>query len=456
MKVVILGAGRRGIKLARYLVEEHADVTLIDENPDAAARAMTVVDCLAVTGSGTDSEYLKEAGIKDAYAFIALSGSDETNLISCGIASSQFKVPVTIAAVTNLSYTRDDKDYTNILGITHIVNPAQEVAKYIYRSINMGLYSENICFDNSSLVLNTIYIEKKSRLAGKLVKNLKKSLPGDYIIAVLSRDNDVFVPSGDTQIEEGDTLGLVATDESLEKIMAELGKKKKKTGRIVVVGGTQVVDFLLHIMKTSFRKKTTVIAKDREFCEKIISKYPEVLTKNESISNEGVFRQESLDGYDLMLSLTDNDELNFLVASYAKLFGVTNSIALVNKNPDFTEMVDYLNINSLILSQDVMVDSVMRHLQSSDVSNIHTVFDGKIEVFEYSITNGNKLCGQQLKDIDMKNRGLIAGSRKADGTTAIPGGLYRIEAGDVLTIVARRSELDFIRELLDMKTPGAK
>ncbi len=455
MKVVILGAGYRSIKLAKHLAEEHADVTLIDENPNVSAKTMTLIDCLAVTGSGTDAECLKEAGIENAYAFIALSGSDETNLISCGIASSQFKVPVTIAAVANISYARSG-DYTDILGVTHIVNPDQEIAKHIYRSIDRGIYSDSICFDNSSLTLNTIHVEKKSQFAGKFVKNLRRTLPGDYIIAVLNRGSEVFVPSGDTQIEEGDTIGLVATDESIENILAKLGKKKKKNGRIVIIGGTQVVDFLLHLMKTSFRKRTTVISKDKNFCEKISSKYSDVLVTNENISNEGVFRQESLDGYNLLLSLTDNDELNFLVASFAKHIGVTNSIAMVNKKPDFAEMVDFLNIDSLVLSQDVMVDSVMRYLQSPDVSNTHTVFDGKIEVFEYSITEGNKLCGKQLKDIDMKNRGLIAGSRKADGKTVIPGGTYLIETGDTLTVVARRSELDFIRELLEMKTPGEK
>ena len=123
MKVVILGAGRRGIRLARHLVEENKDVIIIDEDTDDVNTAMSKVDCLAIKGSGTSLEDLSDAGVDDADAFVALTGSDETNLVSSGIASSEFKVPLTIASIRNLSYTGYSGIGNSLMGITHIVNP---------------------------------------------------------------------------------------------------------------------------------------------------------------------------------------------------------------------------------------------------------------------------------------------------------------------------------------------
>ena len=153
MKVAILGAGRRGIRLARHLVEENKDVIIIDEDADDINDAMSKVDCLGFTGSGTNLEDLSDAGIDDADAFIALTGSDETNLVSSGIASSEFHIPLTIASIRNLSYTGYSGIGTSLMGITHIVNPTQEVAQYIYEDVERGIYSDIISFENSSLVL---------------------------------------------------------------------------------------------------------------------------------------------------------------------------------------------------------------------------------------------------------------------------------------------------------------
>ena len=131
MKVVILGAGRRGIRLAKHLVEENKDVIIIDEHAEDVSKAMSKVDCLAITGSGTNLEDMRKAGLNEAHAFIALTGSDETNLVSCGIAASEFRVPLTIASIRNLSYTGANGITNSLMGISHLVNPSQETAQHI-------------------------------------------------------------------------------------------------------------------------------------------------------------------------------------------------------------------------------------------------------------------------------------------------------------------------------------
>ncbi len=448
MKVVILGAGRRGIRLARHLVEENKDVIIIDEDAEDVNTAMAKVDCLAIKGSGTSLEDLSDAGIDDADAFVALTGSDETNLVSSGIASSEFKVPLTIASIRNLSYTGYSGIGNSMMGITHIVNPTQEVAQYIYQDVERGIYSDIISFENSSLLLYNVYVEKGSPYADKIVKDLRKELNANFIIAALSRDGEALVPSGDTVVRPGDTLSLVAQEESVKKLLSSVGRKSMRAKHIAIVGASQVADFLLRAIPKYQHKDITLIDKDKDVCEHMATVYPDVLVLNADITNEAVFEEEGLGAYDLMLCLTSNDELNIITASYAKHFGIKNSLALVSHNPNYIRMADHLDIDNIISTQDVTVDSLMRYMHGKNVSSTHSLFDGQIEALEFTIAEGNPIIGRALKDIDMRGKGIIAGVTKKDGSTLIPGGLYVIEHGDALITVIERKSTDFIQRLL--------
>ena len=448
MKVVILGAGRRGIRLARHLVEENKDVIIIDEDADDVNKAMSKVDCLAIKGSGTSLEDLSDAGVDDADAFVALTGSDETNLVSSGIASSEFKVPLTIASIRNLSYTGYSGIGNSLMGISHIVNPTQEVAQYIYQDVERGIYSDIITFENSSLLLYNVYVEKDSPYTDKMVKQLRQELNANFIIAALNRDGEALVPSGDTVVRPGDTLSLVTPEESVNQLLSSVGRKSMKAKRIAIVGASQVADFLLRAIPKYQHHDIALIDKNKDVCEHMATVYPDVLVLNADITNEGVFEEEGLGNYDLMLCLTGNDELNIITASYAKHFGIKNCLALVSRNPNYLRMADHLDIDSIISTQDVTVDSLMRYLHGRNISSIHSLFDGQIEAFEFTITEDNPIVGTALKEIDMRGKGIIAGVTKPDGRTIIPGGLYVIQAGDALITVMERKSTDFIQRLL--------
>lgn len=456
MKVVILGAGRRGIRLARHLVEENKDVIIIDEDTEDVNTAMAQVDCLAFKGSGTSLEDLSDAGVDDADAFVALTGSDETNLVSSGIAASEFNVPLTIASIRNLSYTGYSGIGNSLMGISHIVNPTQLVAQYIYQDVERGIYSDIISFENSSLLLYNVYVEKNSPFNNKKVKEVRKSIGANFIITALLRNSEAIVPSGDTIVRTGDTLSLVAHQESVDMILSAVGRRSMKAKRILIVGATQFADFLLRAIPQYQHKDIALVDMDKAVCEKMATKYPNVLVLNADITNPAVFEEENLAGYDLILCLTYNDELNIITASYAKHFGLKNSLALVNNNPNYVRMASHLNIDSIISTQDVTVDSLMRYLHGQNVSSMHSLFNGQIEAFEFTITAENPTVGKALKDIDMRGKGIIAGVTKTDGTNIIPGGFYTIEAGDTIITVIERKSTDFIQKLLHVQQAKTK
>lgn len=450
MKVVILGAGRRGIRLARHLVEENKDVIIIDEDVDDVNNAMSRVDCLAVTGSGTNLDDMREAGLADADAFIALTGSDETNLVSCGIAASEFKVPLTIASIRNLSYGGSNGVTHSLMGITYIVNPSEEAASHIYQDIERGIYSDIISFDTTSLVLYNVYVEKDSQYANRSVRKIRQEIKANFIIAALNRNGEAMVPSGDTLVMPGDTLSLVAKDDSVETILQTVGRRRQKPRKIAIVGAGEVTDFLIRKFTPAQQRNLILIEKNKDTCEAMATKYPNVLVLNADVTSEGIVEEENLSSRDLILCLTDSDELNIITASYAKHFGIKNSMALVTRNPNYIRMASHMDIDSVISTQDVTVDSLKKFLHGRNIASMHSLFDGQIEAFEYEVPKTGRIVGKALKDINMRGKGIIAGVTKQNGTTTIPGGLYVVQTGDKLVLVIERRYAQTIQELLDM------
>lgn len=446
MKVVILGAGRRGKRLAKLLTEEKKDVLIIDQYAEAVKRAMANIDCLAVQANGTNVDELENAGIRDADAFIALTSSDETNLVSCSIASTEFKIPTTICAIKNISYTNK----SNFMGISHIINPFRETARSVGRSIERGIYSDIISFENSSQVLYNVQVEDGSKFSGKTVKEIRALIPVRFIIAALLRNSVATVPSGDTVVQAGDTLSLAADEQSVESLLSTAGKTRQKSKHIAIVGGTKVADFLIQQINPSIRKCITLIDSDKSICEDFASRYKDILVINDNVTREGVFRQEGLEEYDLLISMTENDERNILIASYAKFRGVKAVISTVNKNADYLRIAKHLNIDSIVSVQDESVDSIMRYLHGTNISTLHSLFDGNIEAFEYKVTKNSQLCNKMLNEIDMRGKGIITGIVK-NGQTIIPNGTTKIEDGNVLIMVTQRQAAEFIQNLIAEK-----
>lgn len=443
MKVVILGAGRRGIRLARQLSEEKKDIIIIDSSSENVAEAMSKADCIAYQGNGTDIEDLEKAEIRNADAFIALSGSDETNLIACSIASSEFKIPNTICAIKNISYSKSH----SLIGITHVINPYKDTAEVINRHIENGIFSDIISFEQSSLVLYNVTIEPGSAYVGRSVKDLRGFIHAEFIIAARQRGSRAEVPSGDTVIHAGDTLSIVAKEESISAILKALGKQRQKPKKTLIVGASKISEFLIREINPSRHKDITLIDQDKEQCKLFSAKYPDILVINEKITREGVFRQEGFENYDLLISLTDNDELNLIIASFAKFKGVKASIAIINKNTDYLAIAEHLNIDTIISSQDASVDAILSYMHERNVSSLHSIFDGTLEAFECKITSESKLTGRLLMNIDMRGKGIVTGVIKPN-ETIIPGGKYKICDGDTLIMVAERSAYKFIQDLI--------
>ena len=304
-----------------------------------------------------------------------------------------------------------------------------------------------IAFERSNLMLYNIYVTEKSRFANQSIANCRASIGTEFVIAAINREDEGIVPSGNTVVFPGDTLSIVASDNDREALFKLIGQRRVKPKKIVIVGGSKIARFLLRSFEPSQHRSIVLVDQDAAVCEHFASLFPNLLVVKSDITDETIFEDERLDTYDLLISLTDNDELNIITASYAKRVGINYAIALIKNNNNYVRLARHLDIDSVISVSEATVDSLLKYLRGAHVSSVHSLFNGRFEIFEFVISNEMEVVGKKLREINMRNKGIIAGITTATGKNIIPTGAYRIEPGDVLLVCAGREELGFVQKI---------
>ncbi len=446
MQVVILGAGRRGMRLARHLIEEKKDVTFIDTNPDRCNQASAKLDCLAVNGSGTNPDVLREAGCEVADIFIALTDSDEVNLVSCALVSSQFKIPRTVAAIRSMSYSGTELT-APLLGINYIVNPFEEVSKLISDIVQSGVFLNSSTFPHTPFVLCSLPVTKGSPAVGLMLSQIRTKFQTEFVLSGIQRGKETFLPSGGTTIQEGDSLAVVTFKDKMADLLDEFDATMQRPKHICIVGAGRISRFMMDRFTPSSRKHITVIDYDEEKCEHFAQMFPEVLVIKADITEESIWEDERLSSYDLLIALTDKDELNIITSTYAKRMGTSHSVALVKTNPNYAILARHMDIDTVVSTSEVTVDTLMRYIRGENIASIHSLFDGAIEVSEYKLLEGNELLGKQLKDVSLSGKVIVTGVTDKDGKSFLANGSYTFAEGDSVLVATEHGHVDFAQRL---------
>ncbi len=446
MNIIILGAGRRGIRLAKHLIQEKKSVVIVDTDASRCRLVAGKLDCLSVCGSATDIDVLKEAGAEEASAVIAVTDSDEVNLVACGIAASNFPDAMTIAAIRGISYLGTGSAAgKRILGIDHIVNPEEEAAKRMTAVLKSGLFSDVISFEDAAFILFRKVLAGSSPFVGKTLIEMKRSLRGEYIIIGLRRANTVLTPSGNTILKEGDELAVMAGDEDSEDIYRALSGDRGgiRLRRIITVGGTRISRYMFSSLRKSMLRRMTLVEKSSERCREFAEDFPEILTINESITDENIWEDERISRSDLMISVTENDELNIITASYAKRIGTKKSMALLKTNPNYVQFAANMDIDAAISTTESTVDAIMKFLRGEKVVTLHTIFNGELEVYEYVLDQKFQYLGKKLMEVDLRGKCIIAGVKRSHNSESfVPDGSYVFTTGDTVLVACAHSNYD--------------
>ena len=450
MNVLIIGAGRRGLRIAQHLSAEGASITFLDRSAVRCQIAEARLDCLSVCGSGTDIEKLREAGAENADTVIAATDSDEINIVSCGIIASAFPdVENTIAVIRSSGYLGEAELPHMILGITHLINPDLEGALRIVDTVRYGLYQDTIIFPGTDFILFTVPEGDGAIRNGSKISDLRKNLPYDFVVTAIYRNASVIIPSGDTEIKQGDILAIITDSDQAYAALSgsEMSSVYSEPDDIVILGATRITRFLLNTFTPRERKKVRLVEKDSAMAEEFASLYPEIMVLNTSITDELVWENEDLGMADLFLSLTDNDELNIVTSGYAKKIGVKKAIAQIKSNANYVQFALSLDVDVALSITDVTSDAVIRFLRGDGISAMHTLFNGDLEVYEYIVQDDFRFIGKKLKDVKFRSRIVLAGAKKPDGSSFIPDGEYTFTSGDSLIMAIRHEDSGYLKEL---------
>ena len=413
MKIIIIGAGITGSELAYRLIAKKHDVTLIERNEETSRHAANRLDCMVVHAEGNDTKILQDANLSKADALIAVTDSDELNMIICGIAESLAPKVLKIARVRNENYVTSlasSKEKT--LGIHCLVYPDEEGALAIQKIIEHGAISDILSFNDSPYEIAQFNVEENSNLDGVMVKDLRGLIDAQFIVVALEKGQEYTVPSGDTVLTTGCRLSILTRTEEIEKFYNLAGLQLQNFKKIAIAGmsriGRLLLEFLLKREKTSslkafFRRLTssqsiTVIEANEKIAKSIAKDFPDIKVYNADITDEALAEEVGLSSFDLVISTTENYEFNMISSTYLKTLGVKKTIALVQSR--IMKNIAYrIGIDVAISFKDVVVDSIMAKLLGSNVLGYHTMCDGRLEIIELSIGENSSVVGKSLKQI---------------------------------------------------------
>jgi len=453
MNVVILDAGVVGSQIATQLVSEGHDVVVIEKDSERAKHLASHVDCMVINEEGNNSDTLKRAGITGADFFLSVVDSDEVNMIACGIVESEFNVPVKIARVRNLDYSRAKIFEKSFLGIDFIVNPEVETSRLIANTVALGATSDVMLFENSDMQIRTYTVDNRSFFRDRQLKDIKTAvkIKDKFLIAGIVRDMEFIIPTGNTWIRENDSIYLFAAQKTLTKIFIETGKKRQKLDRIIVVGGGRIGSLVVkYLIRTG--RKITIIDSDYNVCKSLSEKFGKALVLNSDISDENIFEDENLQNYDLIITTTSHEELNILGAAYGKSMGIKRAIAVVNR-PKYLPISTKLGIDVTVSPRNSTVSAIMKYMRKGEIRQIHSLFGGRAEVIEFSINTRSALKGRTLKEITMPPDSLILTVIR-NGVNEIPDGNLAIQADDTVITIAKLQSIPALEDIFSAENEG--
>ncbi len=463
MSSVILGAGNVGFKLARQLIYEDSDVVLIEKDPKKAESASQQLDCLVLNEPGNSLETLRKAGVENASNFVAVTDSDEINMIACGIVASEFKVPRKIARVRNIDYWNTSVLKQSFLGIDYVVSPEIEVARAITSAVDRGAVSDIMFFEKTGLQMRSVSVSGETVFAGRTIEEIRSTINVSFLVAVIFRYGDYIIPSGDSRIHENDKLYLIASENDFEHLFAVIGKEMTTINKIVIVGGGKIGQYvadhllhegkhrasfwsrLVHTGKPATRRRVTILEPNYERCKWLADRYPSALVVNADISDEQFSEDDMFSSMDLVAATSDSQELNIVTAIYAKSLGTKRTIALVNKST-YVHIASSLGIDVAISPVDSMVSTILKYIRKANVRSLHSISGGNLDVIEVSVEATSKVVDKRIRDIRLPPNALIISVARGESNIVPSGGLELIE-GDYLIIIANKESIQKLEEI---------
>jgi trk system potassium uptake protein TrkA len=429
MKIVIVGAGKVGYTLAQKLTQENHDVIVIEQDDERRSIVEHHLDVMTIAGNGASPRVLSEIGLGDVGLMIAVTDSDEVNMIAC-VAAKQHGVPKVIARVRNTEYLEEDcQQFGRTLGIDLLINPEMVTAVEISQILKTPAALDVEDFAGGKVRLLEVKVRQNSPFSGVPLKDLP--LPDNVLIAGILRKAKMIIPSGRDAIEDNDSVFFLGEKDAICRMEPHFDQTRSRVERILIIGAGRIGRNLAILMeKGGYTVK--VVEKDRRRCEELAKAVNDTLVICGDGTDADLLAEEGIGDFDAVVCLTDDDKLNLLVALMAKNLGAQKTFARVGR-PEFIPLMEQVGVDVVFSPRLLTAGAILRQVRREEVVALTLLEGAKAEAIEVDVRTGSPVIGKPLRDVKFP-RQVLVGAVVRNGSTCIPNGKSVLEAGDKIVL----------------------
>jgi len=449
MQIIIIGCGKVGRNLTRQLSEEDHNITVIDLNADKVQRVSMTYDVMGITGNGASYSVLQEADLENADILLAVTHSDEINLLCCFIAKNPRCR--TIARVRNPIYSAEREKFKKEFGISMIINPERVAAREIRQLLQFPAAMEISSFARGNTDLITFLVRKGSAFIGQQLKSMTALRSEQALICIAERDKEVIIPNGEFTIKENDILTIIALSGEAARIFKRLGIYETHVKNTMIIGGGQLGFYLAEMLLGS-GIHVKIIEENRQRAEYLSDMLPKATVICGDGTSQELLGEEHLDQMDACVAATGMDEANIILSLYARQI-VRSKVVTKVSHLEFNSVIDGLDLDSIIDAKDATTNSILQYVRAlsnsygSGPETLYKLCDDRVEAMEFVVREESELTGVTLREMRLKDNILIAGIFR-NGQLIIPGGGDVFQKGDSVIIVTTHKGFKDMKEIL--------
>lgn len=452
MNITVVGCGKVGTTLVKELAAEKHSIVIIDTDAEKLDEIGNTLDVMCVEGHGESVSVLKEAEVENCDLLIAMTRSDEINLLSCLLAK-KLGAKNTIARVRNPIYAKGINLIKDDLGLSLAINPELAAANEISRLLRFPSAVQVETFAKGRVEIMKYAIPQGSVLHELRIHQLRTHLKTTVFICAVERGNDVFVPTGDFILREGDVISFVAPIKIANDFFAKVGAVTTRVKDVMIIGGGRITYYLTQkLLESGLRVK--IIEIDMERCEELSELLPEAMIIHGDGTNNHLLHEEHIENADAVLSLTGVDEQNVLMSIYATQQVPEAKIVTKIKHFDFDDVLKGMPIGSVIYPKHITADRILRYVRvmqnswEASMESLHRIVDDRVEALEFRVRQASEVTDITFAELNIKKGTLVACITR-NGATFTPRGKDCIKIGDTVIVVTTQLGISRIEQIIE-------
>lgn len=450
MKIIIIGAGKVGYTLAENLVVEDNDVTIIDKSNIALEKIEDNIDVMCLKGNGVSASVLLEAGIENADLLIAVTGSDEINMVCC-LTAKKLGVRQTVARVRDPEYSDELSLIKDQLGLDFVINPEFAAAEEIARTLGFSSAINVERFASGRVRMVELKIASGLNIIGKRVSDMDKYANYPVIIGIIIRGDEVIVPKGEEVIKEDDIIYVIGKSSNIYNFCKLCGMYPEKIKNVMIMGGGRIAYYLYKLL-TSMNINIKIIEINTDKCYELSDALPGALIINSDGTEEQVLLSENARNMDAFVAITGIDEQNLMSSLIAKKMGVKKIVTKISRT-NYINIVRELGIDSIISPKLITTNQILKYARGNALESLLKIAEGSVEILEFIVDSNSNFADKPIKGIEMVGDTIIATIvRKHE--VVIPHGNDVIKNGDRIIVITKQKNISELKELEATMTGG--